>query len=546
MLIKNIPKNTNKFKKPAHDIFMENIEIKKNNKILKSALFLTIAGFVTKIIGVLYKVPLLEIVGSEGLGYYQLVFPVFVFALILSSGGITTTLSKIIAKCDSEKFKKLYFKICLIESVLFATIISIILFCFCDKIAYFQGGEGLCSSYKILCLALLSSAIISTFRGYFQGLNNMNFTAWSQLIEQVGKIALGLLFSFIFIKESVIKSIYGAFLGLSISEIICALFLIVLYVLKSDKIHKFRFNFYEVKEGLKSFNKELLPITITALITPLFGAINSLLVIDLLLKAGVGKECAILLFGLSGVILSLVGIPNIVSTALSTTIFPQICSKNKTQSEKNKIITFSFKLIFAVCIPCVFVFVIFSKPIVSFLYSEGLSYGNVNQLEIASHIIKIVSTMVLYSSLSSFTTTLLQAQNKSFKACQNLLFGSIITLICFIVLVSNPLINILGDSLSSLVGLSVTALLNLKELSKFNTYKLRFKDVFLSPILASLAMIFVMLIIFKGLSGALPLKLATLFVCFIGFVVYIMLMFMLKVFSVNDFSKLKPVKQQEN
>ena len=76
---------------------MEKVLNIKSNKIIKSAMFLTIAGFITKIIGVLYKVPLLEIVGSEGLGYYQLVFPIFVFALILSSGGITTTLSKIIA-----------------------------------------------------------------------------------------------------------------------------------------------------------------------------------------------------------------------------------------------------------------------------------------------------------------------------------------------------------------------------------------------------------------------------------------------------------------
>ena len=59
--------------------------VKTKNKILTSAIFLSIAGFLTKIIGVFYKVPLLEIVGSEGLGFYQLVFPVFVFVLILSS-----------------------------------------------------------------------------------------------------------------------------------------------------------------------------------------------------------------------------------------------------------------------------------------------------------------------------------------------------------------------------------------------------------------------------------------------------------------------------
>ena len=88
-----LTKYGNKSLKIKQTKYMENLQNSKSGKIIKSAFFLTIAGFISKIIGVLYKVPLLEIVGSEGLGYYQLVYPIFVFALILSSGGITTSSS---------------------------------------------------------------------------------------------------------------------------------------------------------------------------------------------------------------------------------------------------------------------------------------------------------------------------------------------------------------------------------------------------------------------------------------------------------------------
>lgn len=513
--------------------------VKTKNKILSSAIFLSVAGIITKIIGVLYKVPLLEIVGSEGLGYYQLVFPVFVFMLILSSGGITTTLSKIIAKTKNVLEQKAYLKICLFEGVIFSGVVSGFLFVFCDKIAYFQGSDGLCLSYKILCLALISCVIISSFRGYFQGLNNMKFTAWSQIIEQVGKISLGLLFSFIFIKESVIKSIFGAFLGLSLAEVICAIFLIVLYILNSKNQTKERYNL-NLKPLFKIFNKELFPITLTALIAPLFSAINSLLIIDLLSKSGISVDVSVMLFGLSGVVLSLVGIPSVVSSALSTTIFPQICSKEKTDKEKNKIIEFSYKLIFAITIPCVFVFVVFSKPIVSLLYSEGLTYSNINQLEISSHILKLVSMSIIYSSLSNFTTMLLQAKNKSFKACSNLLFGSIIALVFFVVLTPNPYFNILGDSLSALIGLIITSLLNLRELTKENAPKVVFKDVLISPIVSSLVMIFTMLILYNSLSGVISAKIVIIFSCIIGFVIYMLMIFALKVFTLNEIGIFKP------
>lgn len=530
---------------------MENTQNLKSVKILKSAIFLTIAGLITKIIGVLYKVPLLEIVGSEGLGYYQLVYPIFVFALIISSGGITTTLSKIIAKCENETDKKIYLKICLFESVSLSIIISVLLTSFCKKIAYFQGETNLCSSYKILCLALVACAIISSLRGYFQGQNNMKNTAWSQIIEQVGKIAFGLLFSYIFIKKSIMKSIFGVFLGLAFAEILCAIFLVILYFysnksISNNSIFLFKSNLNFIKKYLKNFNTELLPITLSTLISPLFSAINSLLIINLLTSSGISANVAVMLFGLSGVVLSLVGIPQIISSALSTTIFPLICSKHKTINEKNEIISFSYKMIFAFCVPCVFVFMFFSKPIVSLLYSDGLSYGNINQLDVASHIIKIVSTMVIYSSLSSFTTSLLQAENKSFKACQNLLFGSIISIICFIFLVKNPQINILGDSLSALIGVSITALLNIKDLSKTNTPKINFKKVIAMPLVSSCIMIVVMKFVFSALCGVLPAKILIMFSCFIGFVIYVLLLIILKVFNMQEISILKPIKISKN
>ena len=114
------------------------------SKVLGGAFILLVAGIICKLLGAFYRVPLSNILGSEGIGVYQLIFPVYSLILIISSGGIPVALSKIVAECrargETERAKRFLLISFLILFIL-SGIFSIVFVFFNEYIATIQGNS---------------------------------------------------------------------------------------------------------------------------------------------------------------------------------------------------------------------------------------------------------------------------------------------------------------------------------------------------------------------------------------------------------------------
>ena len=209
----------------------------KKESILTGALILTLSGFITRIIGFCYRIYMTKMIGSEGMGLYQLIMPVYLLAWTITSSGITTTVSALTAKNAAMKkyedsIDTLYCA-CMITGLL-SLFTSIVVFFFASFIAErFINDERAVYSLKIIALCFPFMSLGSSIRGFFYGMRNTSIPAISQITEQLTRVITVLsLFSF-FTPKGLSASCAVTALGITMGEIISFIFtLLSFYRLK--------------------------------------------------------------------------------------------------------------------------------------------------------------------------------------------------------------------------------------------------------------------------------------------------------------------------
>ena len=216
---------------------MEKTSNKNSGGFVKSIFILSVGGLVAKLLGAFYRIPLTNVVGSYGMGIYQLVFPLFSLLLTISTAGIPVAVSKLVAEktaVGDRYAAKRIFSLSLAALSVLGLVCSLLLFVLSDSIAAMQGNADASFAYKLISPAVFLVCVISAYRGYFQGLLHMTPTALSQIIEQVVKMSVGLYCAVKFMPD-ILKAVNGAVLAVTLSELAAAIFLAVLYFKRKDK-----------------------------------------------------------------------------------------------------------------------------------------------------------------------------------------------------------------------------------------------------------------------------------------------------------------------
>ncbi len=208
--------------------------MKKNLRYLfTGAGTLAVASIVAKLLGAMYRVPLTNVLGGEGMGLYQLVFPLYTLLLTVSSGGLPIAVSRLVAvklADGDEKGAARVLRVSLVALSIAGLIGTALLLVFGGAAAAFQGNAEARIAYYGVAPAVLFVAIISCFRGYFQGRENMLPGAVSQLTEQAGKLVFGLYLANKFMSMGYAYGVFGALVGVSLSELFAAAVLALTYV----------------------------------------------------------------------------------------------------------------------------------------------------------------------------------------------------------------------------------------------------------------------------------------------------------------------------
>lgn len=455
--------------------FVENL---KENKFARGALILLVGGLICKLIGAIYRIPLSNILGPEGIGIYQLVFPIFSLFLILASGGSATALSKLVASCRAKGENKRARRF-LFQSIILLLIVSLVFsglfLAFGGPLSSFQGNEKAALGYVGAAIAIVFASVLTAFRGYFQGYQNMTPTAVSQIIEQVLKLVLGLTFAHLLIGRGPAYGAMGAMIGVGVSEIFALFYLAITYAFKRKKLDILEPEIETTfSQDLKLLIKQTLPITLNSLIMPLILAIDSFLIVNLLVSSGNSSEISTEMFGVySGMVNSLVNFPTVFSMALAISLVPAI-SYGREKREKNLDASSVFKLIFYIAILCIFIYFCFSREIIAVLYPSAT---NQNLLSLGALLLRISAINILYISLLQITTAILQGNGKSLTALANVSVAGVIKILLTLVFVSG-VFGIYGAAIASAICYSIAAGLNIITLRHEFNFSIKFKPIF--------------------------------------------------------------------
>ena len=497
---------------------------KKRNGLMSGASVLATGSVVAKVIGALYRIPLTNVLGAEGMGMYQLVFPVFALFMVLSSAGVPTALSRIVAekRAVGEGVKKYLFASLAVLALL-SVVSTVLVLTLARPLAKWQGNENVALGFQIVAPSIFFVGIIAGFRGWFQGEMYMLPTAISNIIEQVVKLGLGLFLAIYLKPYGLIWSVAGAFIGVTVSEIVAMLYLIITYLYRqrkhkvSDKILTF-----DKKEGVRMF-RIAFPIAIVAVIMPLSNFFDSFIVVNLLKLNGMTTAFATANYGLlSGPVTSLVNMPVVFIMSLAIAIVPSV-SVSRAERDINSILfksRLSLKLAYTIGIPSAVFMMVFAEEIISVLYSSLDPYS----VRIASRLLTITAPNILIMSVMQIYVSLLQALDKTKWAVGGLGGAVVVKTLMTVVLVR--FLGITGAGIA-LLAMGVVAL------AVVNVYFLKFTSMSIRlPVAFAL---------FSGAVTALAIIVPKVYIVhdilalFVGFVLcYIMYFFLSILLGVMD------------
>ncbi len=463
----------------------------KKQSFILGTVVLTIASFLSKIIGAIYRIPLTNILGAEGLGLYQLIFPLYSTILVFCSTGVPNAIAKIIATGD-ERDSKRVIKLSLLFFTGLSIIFAVLLMVFSKFIANLQGNNQVAIVYLGIAPSIIFVGILSVFRGFFQGKQNIMPTSISMIVEQVFKLIMGLLFAQMLIPKGVMYGALGAVLGVTVSEFVALCVIVIEYIFYNKKYSVYKSKISSKEITIKGILKTALPITFSSMIMPLTILIDSFLIVNLLKSINFTTSQATNLYGiLTGVVNSLINLPVVLSLSIATMVIPIVSKlyKNQNYVEVKQKTSFAFQLVLLIVIPCFFVFCFFPNDIITFLFKNGLKIGEINEFDVASILLRIGSISIIFIALVQISTTILQSINLSKIPMLNMLLCCLVKVLLTITLVLMPNLNIYGAIISSVVCYGLCALLNVTMLNKKFKITLSVKyDIFL-PILASIMML---------------------------------------------------------
>lgn len=522
-----------------------------NSKILKGTAILGIAGIFVKILGAVFRIPLTALIGTEGMAYYGYAYPLYSLFLVIATAGIPVAISRMVSeKIAYNDFSGAQRVFRVSRWLLLAIGVFAFAVCFfgAELIAkYVSKDMGAILPIKAIAPALIFVPVMSAYRGYFQGRQNMNPTAISQFIEQIFRVAVGLILASVMVAQGLEMAAAGATFGATVGSIAGLLIIMLIYALnkkainyhirQSRQIHTER----RKKEKTMAIVKQILiiaiPITIGASILPLVNFADSAIVTRRLLDGGFTDVEARELWGqLSGYCNTMVGLPQVLTQAVAVAMVPAIAAayKLRNRAEIDENINLGMRISMIIGMPCAAGMIALAEPILLLLFSS----------EAASAISAAPTLMVMclgvpLMALLQTTNGILQGVNRQVLPMKNLAIGAVAKIILTYVLVAIPSLNIKGAAIGSVFVYGIALILNLRDMKRYTKVRVDFMLTYIKPTAASVIMGVCAFASYKILFGALGSNsLATLGAVVVGVIVYAVLILATKAITKEEIGRL--------
>ena len=470
-----------------------------SNKILKGTAILASAGIVVKILGAIFKIPLNALIGTEGLGYYGYAYPLYALFLVISTTGLPVAISRLVSErvaINDYVSAQRVFK--LSRWLMFG--IGFVSFLICFFGAEFMAEHiykdpGALLPIKAIAPALIFVPLMSSYRGYFQGTQNMNPTAISQFTEQVVRVVVGLIAAYLLLDMGVDAAAAGATFGATIGSIGGLSIIVLIHSLNKKAIN------YHIEHSAKDHKHETngqiikqilaiaVPITIGATIAPMVSFADSAIVVRRLLEAGFDTEHARVLWGeLSGYCTTMIGLPQVITQAIAVSMVPAVAAafRLKNKKELTDHINMGLRIGMLIGMPCAVGMMVLAEPVLVFVF--GRDEETIANAIHAAPTLQIMCIGVVLMALLSTSNGILQGINKQVLPVKNQAIGAAFKIVITYTLVAIPSLNIMGAAIGSVCTYGIALTLNLRDLKKYAQVKMDVNLVFVKPIIASVLM----------------------------------------------------------
>lgn len=507
----------------------------QKKSMVKGALILAISGMIAKFLGFFFRIPLIYMIGEEGIGLYQLTYPLYTFLLALASG-IPTAISKMISeRMAVNKSREAFrvFRVALLTLAVFGGISTLCIIVFSNKIIkIFEWNRDVYYSLLGIAFAPFFTSILSAYRGYFQGFQNMTPPAVSQVLEQITRVVVGVGLASLLLTQGIHVAAGGASFGAVAGAIIGLVFLIYFF-------SKYKLVYPKNQECASSYNiftqiiKIAVPISIGHAIGSIMTLIDSMMVPGLLRSAGYNYQMATILYGqLTGKAFVLINVPLTLSVAIAQCIVPAI-SESYALNNINKLkrnVFAAFKLAMILALPCCAGLYALAKPILTFVF-QGMNDG--------WQLMQILSFAALFIIIAQTATGILNGIGKTILPVVSMTVGCIIKILISVAFIPIPSINISAAAYGTLIAYGIVALIDVVLVIKYLRVKINIKEVIILPIICTIVMIFSVVIIYVNMYNLTSKNsIAVLISITLGAIIYFIMLLISKTMSIKDIKEI--------
>lgn len=512
---------------------------KRESNFLVQGSILAAASIIAKVIGLIYRIPLKNTLGNEGISYYSTANEIYAILLMISCFNLPLAISKLVSERVHKGEYRNAHRVFLC-AVRFALVtgggIALITYVFAGVITkYLMSYELAVYGLRVLAPAILISAIIGTFRGYFQGYSNMVPTAVSQVIEQIVNAVVTLVCADIMYSygmslaakngNKLLGPAWGAAggtFGTVASITVALIFMMAIYMAQTKSLRRNmrRDQSSKVESEAKIYRAliaTILPVIFSTVIYNISNVVDQGIFNKVLQGQGYTEAQYGAIWGVyTGEFRVLMNVPLALASCLAPSVVPSLTAAmaNRNRSEARHKIKSSIRFTMFLTIPCAAGMAALAKPIITMLFNPEQG------LPLSTGIMQIGSLMIVFYALSTLTTGILQGLGQMKQPLVNCSIALVLHLILLYALLTIGNLNIYAVVYANIAFALIVCILNGISIKRFIGYKQEFYKTFIVPAIASVIMGFAAFIIYSFFNAFAGNTVGTFMGILAGVVVY--------------------------
>ena len=514
----------------------------RKQTFLGGAAVLALATAIVKVIGACYKIPLQQVIGIDGYGYFTTAYDIYSVLLMISTTGLPVAMSRMISEASTlgrtNQIKRVY-RVSLYAFLAPGIIGAGGMLFLCRQLAAMMGQPEAWFAIACLAPAVLFISLISAFRGFFQGQSNMVPTSMSQIIEAVCKLFVGLAAAYLIGKKtgSIIYAAGGAILGVTLGTVVGAAYLGIKYRGASRELPKSCPDptVYSHRSTLKTLLSIAIPITLGATGMQLISVVDAAVLMHRLKgAAGFAAEQANLAKGIYNFTQTIFNLPCAFITPLTVSVIPAITEHLTLKNRRGArmVEESSLRVMSLIAMPCAIGLAVLSGPILQLLGGSGYTGET---LKTGSVLLSILGVAVILNSFVLVVNAIMQAHGYVYLPVINMLIGGIVKIIVNFFLIGIPSINVVGAPIGTLACYLTITALNIFTMHRVLKKPPRLVSNLFKPLMASLLMgaaawVSNSLLLKTGLSASI----CCLAAIAVAGIVYIILVYAMRIITLDD------------